>query len=206
MEIWILKNPNLSATPPTIVVTVSGNGTDPLYSGAAVFSDAVVGTCQVTNGTGAGPASKTLTVNPNGGAGFDTSSEASLGSSAIAEGANQATLWNFASTFDSGIAGAAGAGSVEFANASSSITMTSSYSTSLTDAYAYGAVPINPANPRRGEVIIGRLMPPEEPAQPSAVADSMKAKNPAFASSTTQPPEERAVIYNLAILPKREDQ
>jgi len=202
MEIWSLKNPNLTASPNTIVITF-GSSQNAIYSGAAVFSNAVLGTCKAVGGNGAATASETLPVNANGGAAFDTSSVIAIGGVSINEPSPQIQLWSLSSTFNGGITGAAGAGSYALAT-SNSITMSTAYSTTTND-YAYGAVPINPVNPRRGEVIIGRLAPTEQPSQPGVVADATKAKNPTFASSAQQASEERVYVSNPAVIYKREE-
>jgi len=197
MEIWSLANASISATN-NVVVTFGSSQT--IYAGAAVFSDsASVGTCQ-TSTTGGASVSKTLAVNPNGGAAFDTASSQAIGGQTIAPGGSQVSVFDFAS------GNAAGEGSYALAT-TNSITMTANFSNG-TNILAYGAVPINPVNPRHGEVIIGRVVPTEPPAQPAppaVVADATKANNPAFASSTTLASEERVYVSNAAIVRKRED-
>jgi hypothetical protein len=147
-EIWSLANPNLTASPDTVVITFSGSQT--FYAGAALFAHVLsLGTCLTSSG---GTGSTTKSLSPTvltGGAAFDTVAVNTISSATITVGSGQTTVYNLSSSES------AGAASYKLAPVAS---MTESWNTS-TSVWAYGAVPLNPLSSRSSQVIIGRAQP-----------------------------------------------
>ncbi len=143
-EIWSLANPsNISST---VAITISSSTNQTVYAGAAGFTDVLgLGTCvKGSGGTGSTSSSLSPTV-PTGGAAFDTMAVNTIGTATITIGSGQTSVLNLSSSTS------AGAASYKLAPVSS---MSDSWNTS-TSVWAHGAVPLNPAIGRKGQVIIG---------------------------------------------------
>lgn len=144
-EIWSLANP--AAGSGSVVITVSGTVTD-FYAGAALFAGVgSLGTCNTTeNGGGSGSSASVNVTVPTNGAAFDTLAvNTQNGVTISAPSAAQTSLWNLHT--------GTSAGAASYAGVVTSMSRSWSQNTSI---WAYGAVPLIPAPPkRRGQVVIG---------------------------------------------------